>query len=163
MSDSGYFTDGYPTADIDDQDSNPALTNENADFVPGELKDATATTTGSIGLSTTQFTEIEYSIEATNNATDGQTYYFRLVDPSSTYAITYSVYPEVTLIEPIVWVSTTSSTITVETPQIKMVFDEAQGAGLDYLYGKTENNSSTGRGGDRGNYNVWSTQIYDTD
>ncbi|NIQ77219.1 MAG: DUF2341 domain-containing protein, partial [Anaerolineae bacterium] len=58
--------------------------------------------------------------------------------------------------------STTASTITVESPQAKLVFDAAKGAGLNQLYGKTEANPSTGRG-NAANYNLWSTQVWDTD
>ncbi|KPJ58334.1 MAG: hypothetical protein AMJ46_14325, partial [Latescibacteria bacterium DG_63] len=91
MSASPYITDGEATSDI-----SPGLTNENTTFVPGELRDATPTT-GDITLSSTQFTEIEYSIEATPNATDGQTYYFRVTNDGSTTNFSYSVYPQVTL------------------------------------------------------------------
>jgi hypothetical protein len=110
MSASQYINDnGEPTSDILDQDNNPALTNENDDFEPGELRDNTATTSA-ITLSSTQFTEIEYSIEATNKATDSQTYYFRVVDAGSTSTLNYIVYPQVTLVA---WVTGTGSTITL--------------------------------------------------
>ncbi|NIQ77437.1 MAG: hypothetical protein GTO14_13105, partial [Anaerolineales bacterium] len=58
-------------------------------------------------------------------------------------------------------VSTTSSTITVQSSQAKLVFDQAAGAGLDQFYGMTESNSSTTRRGDSARYNLWSTQIND--
>jgi hypothetical protein len=61
-------------------------------------------------LSSTQFTEIEYSIEATSYATHEQTYYFRVVDAGSTSSLSYIVLPQVTLAP---WITVTSSTITL--------------------------------------------------
>jgi hypothetical protein len=91
MKASTYITDGEATSDIAG-----GLTNENTTFVAGELKD-TGNTTSGITLSSTEFTEIEYSIEATTNATDGQTYYFRVTNVGSTTNFTYTAYPQVTL------------------------------------------------------------------
>ncbi|MFX1555401.1 MAG: hypothetical protein ACFFBV_15865, partial [Promethearchaeota archaeon] len=95
MSASTYITDGEATSDIAG-----GLTNENTTFVAGELKD-TGNTTSGITLSSTQFTEIEYSIEATTNATDNQTYYFRVTNAGSTTNFTYTVYPQVTMTGPV--------------------------------------------------------------
>jgi len=98
MSHSDYINDtGEPTSDID-----PGLTNPGGGtFVQGELRDNTAVTSG-ITLATTEFTEIEYSIEATPNATDGQTYYFRVTRSDGTtdnftYPALLADYPKVTL------------------------------------------------------------------
>jgi len=70
---SANITDGEATQDIAS-----GLTNANTTFVAGELRD-TASITSGITLTSTEFTEIEYSIKAhATNATDSQTYYFRL-------------------------------------------------------------------------------------
>jgi hypothetical protein len=87
--DSAYITDGQATSNL--------LTPEGAAFVAGELKDA-GNTTGSITLGADQFTEIEFAVKATGNATDGGDYCFRLVAASGTTVSTYSVYAQVSLI-----------------------------------------------------------------
>jgi len=84
MVDSSYFTDGDPTVNASD-----GLTDENITFVPGELKDI-GDQTGAITLTTTQFTEIEYSVQATASATGGATYCFRLTNAGSTTNFTYT-------------------------------------------------------------------------
>jgi outer membrane protein assembly factor BamB len=48
-------------------------------------------------LSSTQFTEVEYAIRATNGATNCQTYYFRVTNAGSTTDFTFTVYPQITL------------------------------------------------------------------
>jgi hypothetical protein len=101
MSASDYINDtGEPTSDID-----PGLTNPGGGtFVQGELRDNTAVTSG-ITLLPARFTEIEYSIEATSDATDGQDYYFRVtrIDGTTdnfTYPVLLDDYPKVTLAAP---------------------------------------------------------------
>ena len=65
-------------------------------FVAGGCKD-TGNTTGSITLSTTQFTEIEYAVQATDNAVLGANYCFRLWDTTGNKAMdTYTVYAQAT-------------------------------------------------------------------
>ncbi|KPJ58233.1 MAG: hypothetical protein AMJ46_14490, partial [Latescibacteria bacterium DG_63] len=98
MSDSDYIDNaGEPTSDID-----PGLTNPGGGtFVQGELRDNTAVTSV-ITLFPARFTEIEYSIEATPDATDGQTYYFRVTRSNGTtdnftYPALLDDYPNVTL------------------------------------------------------------------
>jgi hypothetical protein len=92
--DSTYITDGEPTVD------NPGLTNEATTFVPGEVKDA-GNTTGSITLDVDEFTEIEFVIQATSNATDGGDYCFRLYDTTGASPLnTYSIYAEASLLGP---------------------------------------------------------------
>jgi hypothetical protein len=89
---SSYFTDGDATSNIAS-----GLTDESATFVAGQLKDA-GNTTGSITLAGNEFTEIEFSVQATTNATDGANYCFRLFDTTSGAALnTYSKYAEATL------------------------------------------------------------------
>ncbi len=81
---STYFSDGSSTSNID-----PGLFDENTTFVNGELKDSSDETSG-ITLSTTEFAEIEYSLAATNSATSGATYCFRLSDAGDASGFTYS-------------------------------------------------------------------------
>ncbi|MEE8160792.1 MAG: DUF2341 domain-containing protein, partial [Acidobacteriota bacterium] len=97
MVDSTYFADADATQDIDDQLSQPGLTNANMNFVPGELKDTLDQISSGIILSTTEFTEIEYAIAATNSATGGARYCFRLTDAGSATDFKYTEYGEVTL------------------------------------------------------------------
>ncbi len=89
---SAYITDGEATSNID-----PGLTDEAATFVAGQLKD-TGNTTGSIILNANEFTEIEFAIQATTNATDGANYCFRLYNASK--SITPTKYAEATILAP---------------------------------------------------------------
>ena len=72
--DSSYITDGDPTTNVAG-----GLTDAGSAFIPGEIKDA-GNTTGSITLGVDDFTEIEFAIQATDNASDGGDYCFRLYD-----------------------------------------------------------------------------------
>jgi hypothetical protein len=89
-----HFTDGAATSNID-----PGLSDENTTFVAGELKDADDETTG-INLTNTQFTEIEYAVRATVDATDGADYCFRLSDAGSVSDFSNTIYAEVSLKTP---------------------------------------------------------------
>ena len=89
--DSTYFSDGDSTTNIAD-----GLSDENISFIPGEIKDANNQTLG-IKLEDDEFTEIEFSIQATNNSTD-TSYCFRLTNNGSTDNFAYSVYPEISVI-----------------------------------------------------------------
>ena len=92
VTDSAFITDGEATSNI-----SPGLTDEATTFVSGELKDA-GNTTGSITLNRDEFTEIEFSVLATNFATDGADYCFRLYDATNNQVLqTYSIYAEVQL------------------------------------------------------------------
>jgi hypothetical protein len=87
--DSTYITDGEPTANI-----SPGLFDEAASFVAGMLKDA-GNATGSITLDPDEFTEIEFAIQATGNATPGGNYCFQLYDSTAAAPLdTYDVYAE---------------------------------------------------------------------
>ncbi len=86
VSASAHFTDGDPTTNIAS-----GLADENTTFVAGQIKD-TGNTTGNITLADTEFTEIEFSIQATTNATDGGSYCFRLNG-----ADTFTEYAQATL------------------------------------------------------------------
>jgi hypothetical protein len=88
------ITDGEATSNID-----PGLTDEATTFVAGELKDSGDTTTGTITLDSDQFTEIEFSIQATTGAADAGEYCFKLVQEGSPDEDldTYSLYAQVNL------------------------------------------------------------------
>jgi hypothetical protein len=81
---STHFADGDPTVNID-----PGLTDANTTFVAGQLKESTDETSG-IVLSGTEFTEIEYAVQATASATNGATYCFRLTDAGTATSFTYT-------------------------------------------------------------------------
>jgi len=91
MYNSTYITDGEATANI-----SPGLTDESTTFIAGQLKD-TGSTTGAITLAGDQFTELEYSIRATSNSTNCQTYYFRVTNAGSTTNFSFTVYPQITV------------------------------------------------------------------
>lgn len=91
IADSSNLTDGDPTTNVAS-----GLTDTNPNFVAGQVKD-TGNTTSAISVTSRDFTEIEYSIRATTNATNAGTYCFRLTDAGSATRFTYSVYPTVTL------------------------------------------------------------------
>src|SRR3989338_3604457 len=83
-------TDGASTTDNAGIDNPSGKT-----FTAGQIKDSDAQT-GNVTLSTTEFTELEYSIAATSTAIDGQTYYFR-VSNAGTAINTYTIYASATL------------------------------------------------------------------
>ena len=93
ISDSTYYTDGNASANVSSGLTDPG----GKTFVAGQLKD-TGNTTGSITLTSTQFTEVEYAIQATDNALLGANYCFRLWDTTGNKAMdTYTVYAQATL------------------------------------------------------------------
>ena len=102
---STHFADADATQDI-----NPGLTNENTTFVGGELKESTDEVNTGITLSTPEFTEIEYAVQATASATDGATYCFRLTDAGTATDFTYTEtkYAKVTLSSPSAAISSTN-------------------------------------------------------
>ena len=89
--DSAYVTDGNATVNVAG-----GLTDENTTFVPGELKD-TGNQTGAISLTNTEFTEIEYSVQATANATNGAWYCFRLTNAGAITYFTHTQYGQATV------------------------------------------------------------------
>jgi len=90
MSDSANITDGAVTTD------SAGITNGNSNFVAGEIHDTT-NQTGNITLDTDEFTEIEYSILATDDSVYDTTYCFRMNNILSGDAINYSAYAEATI------------------------------------------------------------------
>ena len=103
------FADADPTTNIAS-----GLTDENTTFMAGEMKEFFDGTdddqTLGIILSTTQFTEIEYAIQATASATNGATYCFRLTDAGTATDFTYTEtrYAKVTLSNPSAAISSTN-------------------------------------------------------
>ncbi len=92
-----------------------AVTDENTNFVgTGALRETTSSS-GSITLTNTQFTELEYSILATSNALDGQSYCFR-VTSSGTPIDAYSVYPEASIASDLFVTATGNQVATVSIP-----------------------------------------------
>ena len=82
---SANLTDGAATTNV------AGLTDENTTFVAGQVKDTGNQTTG-INLTVAEFTEIEFAVQPTLNATDDTTYCFRMTHAGSTTFFTYSVY-----------------------------------------------------------------------
>lgn len=90
------ITDAEATTNIfDGGGSVSALTDENYAFVAGEVRDL-QNTTSAITLESDKFTEIEFSVEATNNATADPPYCFRVTNSGATsgtgYGFVYSQY-----------------------------------------------------------------------
>ena len=87
--DSPYITDGELTSNIV-----PGLFDEATTFVAGQLRDAN-NATNSITLAVDEFTEVEYSVQATGNSTPGGSYCFRLYDNTGASVLdTYDVYAQ---------------------------------------------------------------------
>ena len=88
---SQYVTDGSVTTD------SAGLTNPGGkSFTPGYNK-LYDNTTPAITLSSTQFTEVEYSIRTTTSATANLTFCFRLTNAGSVANFTYTVTPQITI------------------------------------------------------------------
>ena len=92
ITDSTYITDGEATVNITN-----GLSDESTTFVFGELKD-TGNATNQITLDGDEFTEIEFAVKATINATDLGDYAFRLYDIFLGQEVdTYTKYAEIQL------------------------------------------------------------------
>ena len=65
-------------------------------FHAGILRTSNAQT-GAMTISQVQFSEIEYAIKSTANATSGQTYCFRVTNAGSTANFTYAVSPQISV------------------------------------------------------------------
>ncbi len=92
--------------------STGGTTDENSTFVgTGALRETTSSS-GSITLSSTEFTELEYAITATGLAIDGDTYCFRVTN-AGTPITAYAVYPEVSI--------TSDLLVTAEGTQVSAV------------------------------------------
>lgn len=93
MADSTYVTDGTATTNI--AVSTGGVTDANTTFDAGQFKDA-GNTTSSIALTTTEFTELEYSFLANDNAQWDTTYCFRVTD-NGTALDAYTQYAQLTM------------------------------------------------------------------
>ncbi len=88
--DSTYFSDAAATFNVSSGLTDPGGGN----FTAGQLKDA-GNTTGSISLDADDFTEIEFAIQATTNATAGGDYCFRLYNATNGAVLnTYTNYAQ---------------------------------------------------------------------
>ncbi len=94
--DSTHYTDPTATADITDGVDDALPNPGGMSFVAGELRDDNSNSTGGITLDPNEFSEIEFTIQATNDALDGTHYCFKLTE-SGTDLDSYSYYAEVTL------------------------------------------------------------------
>ena len=95
MYETGNLTDGAHTTNIDVVDG--GVSDENDTFLTpnGAVKD-TGSETGALTLSPTEFVEFEYSVVATTNALDGESYCFRVTD-AGTPLLAYDTFPEVSI------------------------------------------------------------------
>lgn len=105
MIDSSYFSNGDSTTNVSGI-SDPS----GFSFTAGKIND-TSNQTASISLTGSQFTEMEYAVQATSNAVGGQTYCFRVTNAGATTNFTYSSYPEASISSAISISLTTSGTI----------------------------------------------------
>jgi len=87
MSSSANVVDGAATTD------SAGVANGGSSFVPGSIHDETSET-APIHLATSEFTEIEYSVEATASAVDGDEYCFRLTNAGMEAGFTFTAYAE---------------------------------------------------------------------
>ncbi len=90
MTSSGNVSDATATT------NNAGLTDESAFFVTSQVKSA-GNTTASVTITSENFTEAEFVISPTANATSGATYCFRLTNNGSSANYTYSQYAKATL------------------------------------------------------------------
>lgn len=88
---SSNFADGAATTNV-----SSGLTDGNNTFVAGQIKES-GNQTSAISITSEQFTEIEYSIEATTNAVAAANYCFRVTNNGATTNLLYTVYPSVTI------------------------------------------------------------------
>ncbi len=92
MDASGNMLDNTATTDFF-----PGITNPSGKtFVAGAVK-TTGNQTDAITLSSTQFTELEYSIRSTSLVTSGTTYCFRLTNAGSITNFAYTVQPQISV------------------------------------------------------------------
>src|SRR3989339_45020 len=89
MVESIYFIDGEPT-------TARFINSEGYIFVPGYMLQKQTAITASTTLYKNQYTELEYTIQATASSTAGATYCFRVTD-NGTVLDNYSQYPELSL------------------------------------------------------------------
>ena len=95
MFDSGNLTDGDDTTNI--SVAAGGVSDPNTTFLTpnGGVRDTTSQT-GPIILTSTEFVELEYSVTATSDAEDGESYCFRVTDAGTPIAA-YDIYAEVSI------------------------------------------------------------------
>ncbi len=91
MNASGNITNGSATTNVAG-----GVTDGAASFVAGYIMD-TAAITPAITMTTGEFTEVEYSIAATDDATAGGDYCFRITDGGNSTGFTFNNYAEASL------------------------------------------------------------------
>jgi hypothetical protein len=119
--DSTWVTDGDPSSNVSGGLTDPG----GSSWVNGELEDS-ADSTDTITLGGSEFTEIEFAVQATTGATDGANYCFKLTN-NGTDLNGYSYYAEVTL----------AGTPPNSTPTLTV--DEPDGTGDTVTVGQTYN------------------------
>lgn len=115
MYDTGNLLDGGNTTNI--VVGSGGVTDENTTFLSpnGGVKD-TASQTGALVLSASEYVELEYSIVASTSATEGNTYCFRVTDQGNSLAA-YSVLPRANIAaDVLVTIATTSQSATTSIP-----------------------------------------------
>jgi len=106
------LTEGADTTNI--AVSQGGVSDENAVFMsPNGGQRETTSMTGSLNVSSYNFAEFEYAIQALSAATAGATYCFRLTNNGSNANFTYTKYAEATLESGAV-----SITLTIDTPNV---------------------------------------------
>ncbi|MCH8741573.1 hypothetical protein IH779_01605 [Patescibacteria group bacterium] len=90
MTTSNFFADSDPT-------TAQFANTEGHIFTPGRIVESPSNSSGLITLSAGNYTEIEFVFRATLNATDGESYCFRVTN-NGTALDEYSVYPELQII-----------------------------------------------------------------
>ncbi|MBU4216903.1 prepilin-type N-terminal cleavage/methylation domain-containing protein [Candidatus Parcubacteria bacterium] len=89
----------YNSSNINDGDAttdSTGITNENTNFKASQIKD-TGSQTSALTLTSSDFTEIEYSLEADGSASE-KTYCFRLTNAGATTQFNYIEYPEISIV-----------------------------------------------------------------
>ncbi|MCK5211523.1 hypothetical protein KAJ89_02365, partial [Candidatus Parcubacteria bacterium] len=134
MATSSYFNDSDPT-------TTTTTNSEGYNFVAGDMVEDPSNATGNITLSEEDFTEIEYIIEVTNNATDAETYCFRVTN-GGTVLDNYDIYSPLTLAG-----STNAAPSFTAGPS-----DNGSASTTPTDYGTNVNFSATANDGDGNNY-----------
>jgi len=116
MATSTYLADGNATTDL-----TGGLTDENTTFEAGQVKETSNQTSG-ITLTSSEFTEIEYSIKATDNASGN--YCFRLTNAGLTTYFTYTKYAEA-VVPVAVSIALTDGTVSFGTVDINTTVDSS--------------------------------------
>lgn len=116
MYDTINLTDGNNTTNISVASGGTSDPSGKTFLTPNGGQKDTSSQTGSLILSPTQFTELEYSIVASTTATEGNTYCFRVTDRSTPISA-YTVLPRASIAADVaVTVATTSQIATTSAP-----------------------------------------------